>query len=102
MVSANTTIEDLAISKDLDQSKQSGIILLDVDKAFYTFPHQRLLLKLRLYHGVQGTINRWIQAWLCYRKQSVLVEGEKPAPVPVKSGVPQGALPLDVHHLHKV
>ena len=51
--------------------------------------HQRLLLKLRHY-GIQGTINKWIQAWLCYGEQSVLVEGDKSAPVMVVSGVPQG------------
>ena len=41
------------------------------------------------HYGVQGTINKWIQIWLCYREQSLLVEGEKSAPVSVISGVPQ-------------
>ena len=62
--------------------------MLDFAKAFHTAQHQRLLLKLRHY-GIQGTINKWIQAWLCYREQSVLVEGEKSAPVSVMSGAPQ-------------
>ena len=83
------TLEDLAT--DLDHGKQSDIILLDFAKAFDTVPHQRLLLKLNHY-GVQGTINKWIQAWLCYREQSVLVEGEKSAPVSVMSVVPQGTV----------
>ena len=83
------TLEDLA--RNLDHGKQSHIILLDFAKAFDTVPHQRLLLKLRHY-GIQGTINKWIQAWLCFREQSVLVEGEKSAPVSVMSGVPQGTV----------
>ena len=80
------TLEDLAIN--LDHGKQSDIILLDfaIAKAFDTVPHQRLLLKLHHY-CIQGTINKWIQALpLCYREQSVLVEGEKSAPVSVMSG----------------
>ena len=65
------TLQDLA--RGLDHGKQSDIILLvDFAKAFDTVPHQRLLLKLRHY-GIQGTINNWIQAWLCFREQSVLV-----------------------------
>ena len=84
------TLEDLA--RNLDHGKQSDIILLvDFAKAFDTVPHQRLLLKLRHY-GIQGAINNWIQAWLCFREQSVLVEGEKSAPVSVMSGVPQGTV----------
>ena len=35
---------------------------------------------------------KWIQAWLCFREQSVLVEGEKSAPLSVMSGVPQGTV----------
>lgn len=34
----------------------------------------------------------WIQAWLCERKQTVVVEGETSKPVNVKSGVPQGTV----------
>ena len=83
------TLEDL--TTNLDHGKQSDIILLDFAKAFDTVPHQRLLLKLNHY-GVQGTINKWIQAWLCYREQSVLVEGDKSAPVSVMSGVQQGTV----------
>ena len=83
------TLEDLA--RNLDHGKQSDIILLDFAKAFDTVPHQRLLLKLRHY-GIQGTINKWIQAWLCFREQSVLVEEEKSVHVSVMSGVPQGTV----------
>ena len=83
------TLEDL--TTNLDDGKQSDIILLDFAKAFDNVPHQRLLLKLNHY-GVQGTINKWIQAWLCYREQSVLVEGDKSAPVSVMSGVQQGTV----------
>ena len=93
------TLEDLA--RNLDHGKQSDIILLD--------PHQRLLLKLRHY-AIQGTINKWIQAWFCYREQSVIwmykvllfkfrrhlckgsTEGENLRLYQVMPGVPQGTV----------
>lgn len=75
------TLEDL--TSNLDHGKQSDITLLDFAKSSDTLPHQRLLLKLRHY-GIQSTINKWIQAGLCYREQSVLVEGEKSAPVSLR------------------
>ena len=83
------TLEDL--TSNLDHCKQSDITLLDFAKAFDTVPHQRLFLKLHHY-DIQSTIKKWIQAWLCYSEQSVLVEGEKSAPVSVMSGVAQGTV----------
>ena len=84
-----TTIEEIA--RNLDQGSQTDAILLDFSKAFDTVPHQRLLLKLDRY-GLWGEIKGWIQAWLCDRKQTVVVDGDKSAPVKVKSGVPQGTV----------
>ena len=63
-------------------------ILLDFSKAFDTVPHQHLLLKLDRY-GLRGEIKGSIQAWLCDRKQTVVVGGDKSAPVKLKSGVLQ-------------
>ena len=84
-----TTIEQTA--RNLDQGSQTDAILLDFPKAFDTVPHQRLLLKLDRY-GLRGELKGWIQAWLCDRKQIVVVDGDKSALVKVKSGVPQGTV----------
>ena len=84
-----TTIEEIA--RNLDQGSQTDAILLDFSKAFDIVPHQRLLLKLDRY-GLRGEIKGWIQAWLCDKKQTVVVDGDKSAPVKVKSGVPQGTV----------
>ena len=84
-----TTIEEIA--RNLDQGSQTDAILLDFPKAFDNVPHQRLLLKLDRC-GLRGQIKGWIQAWLCDRKQTVVVDGDKSAPVKVKSGVPQGTV----------
>ena len=83
-----TTIEEIARNLDQIQGSQTDAILLDFSKAFDIVPHQRLLLKLDRY-GLRGEIKGWIQAWLCDRKQTVVVDGDKSAPVKVKSGVPQ-------------
>ena len=70
---------------------QVDIILLDFSKAFEKVPHQRLLHKLD-YYGVRGDILRWIQSFLGYRKQQVLLERVMSAEAEVISGVPQGTV----------
>jgi hypothetical protein len=47
---SNLAIQDLA--KILSEGKQIDAVLLDFSKAFDKVPHQRLLLKLKLY-GIQ-------------------------------------------------
>ena len=64
---------------------------MDFSKAFDKVSHARLVKKLEFY-GVRGKTNNWIENFLGNRKQSVVVEGEKSAYVPVLSGVPQGSV----------
>ena len=56
-----TTIQDLA--KILSEGKQIDAVLLDFSKAFDKVPHQRLLLKLKLY-GIRDNTLQWIQHFL--------------------------------------
>ena len=46
-------VED--VQRALDQQKQVDPIMLDLQKAFDTVPHQRLLCKLQKY-GIRGSI----------------------------------------------
>jgi len=46
-------VED--VQRALDQQKQVDPIMLDLQKAFDTVPHQRLLCKLKKY-GISGSI----------------------------------------------
>jgi hypothetical protein len=79
------------ISRNMDNGKQTDTLIMDFSKAFDKVDHSLLLHKLQHY-GITGPVNRWINAFLSEREQSVLVEGEMSDPVNVDSGVPQGSV----------
>ena len=81
--------EDLA--RTTSSGKQTDFILLDFSKAFDKVNHSKLLWKLHQY-GIRGTALSWIRAFLGYRSQTVVLEGEESGSVPVTSGVPQGSV----------
>ena len=83
------TLDDLF--HNFDQKKQTDVGVLDFSRAFDTVPHERLLGKLA-HHGVQGTMNTWIRAFLTGRSMRVIVDGERSGPTEVLSGVPQGTV----------
>ena len=44
------------------------------------------------YYGIRGSTHKWINSWLSWRTQQVVLDGEASDPVPVLSGVPQGSV----------
>ena len=65
-----TVINDWA--KILDNKGQVDTFILDFEKAFDTPPHELLKSKLFSY-GIGGKTLKWINAFLCYRQQRVVV-----------------------------
>lgn len=75
--------------KTIDVKYQTDAVVLNFPKAFDMFPHRRLLHKLSKYSLNTRCVD-WIWKWLRNRPQSVVMDGERPHSVPVRSGVPQG------------
>ena len=61
---------------------------MDFEKAFDTLPKAKCLNS----YGIGGQTLRWIDSFLCFRQQRVVVNGEKSDWAPVLLGVTQGTV----------
>ena len=84
-----TAIDDWA--KILDNQSQVDTFILYFEKYFDTPSHE--LLKSKLFsNGIGGKTMEWIDAFLCFRQQRVVVNGVKSDCVPVVSRIPQNTV----------
>ena len=79
------------ITETYDKGLPMDQIFLDLQKAFDSVPHQRLLCKLQQI-GIHGEIYEWIKSFLSERYQRVGVNGVHSGWTKVRSGVPQGSV----------
>jgi len=67
------------------------VIYLDFQKAHDKIPLRRLLLKLEAC-DINGNVPRWIESWLCGKKQRVMLGDHVSGWSEVLSAVPQGPI----------
>ena len=79
------------IRKNVDSGKLTGVIFLDLSKAFDTVSHSSLLSKLPSY-GISGMELSWFESYLFNQKQQVNFNGCLSEEYPVYNGVPQGSI----------
>ena len=70
--------------------KQTGLILLDLSKAFDKVAHVKILLKLHHYGIRRDTL--MIKDFLDNRKQAAVINGINSDKVSISSGIPQGSV----------
>ena len=75
----------------LDEGKNVGLILLDLNKAFDCLPHRLLLCKLNAY-GISYEACSLIKSYLCQRLQRVKVASARSQWQIMQKGVPQGSV----------
>ena len=84
-----TVINDWA--KILDSGGQVDTFILHFEEAFDTPPHELLKSKLSGC-GIGRKTLKWIESFLCYRQQRVVVNGAKSDWAPHLYGVPHGTV----------
>ena len=64
---------------------------MDFQKAFDSVPHKRMISNFEGY-GIKGELLKWIEFFLCQRKQRVVIGGALSSWSDVTSGIPQGSV----------
>ncbi len=79
------------IKFNMDSGLYTGMILIDLQKAFDTVDHEILLKKLNAV-GAGDVVVSWFKSYLADRKQFVDINCTLSAPEDVTCGVPQGSI----------
>lgn len=78
-------------ASNMNQGNLTGLVLLDLRKAFDMVDHEVLLRKLSLYRMSNVSL-QWFRSYLTDRQQIVRFKQSVSDPLPVLSGVPQGSI----------
>ena len=79
------------IKQGFEEGKLTGMILIDLQKAFDTIDHEILLLKMKYLGFAESTIN-WFRSYLTDRTFIVHLNGNFSNPGNLICGVPQGSI----------
>ncbi len=79
------------VYRNIEQGKLTGVVFLDLKKAFDTVNHSILINKLRSFNVHQNSI-LWFDNYLKDRKQQVRIKDCRSDSHVVKCGVPQGSI----------
>ena len=74
----------------MENKKCTGLLLLDLTKAFDTVQHKILLAKLNHY-GIRGVVNNFLESYLTNRSQAVINHDNHSSKSNIDLGVPQGS-----------
>ena len=88
-LACNLLVDD--IRKNIDNGLLTGVIYLNLSKAFDTVSNSYLLSKLPTY-GINGNEFTTFENYLFHRKQHVFYDGHLSKAFPVFRGVPQGSI----------
>lgn len=89
LTSTSELLDD--IYSDIDRSRFSGALFLDLKKAFDVINHELLLKKL-VFYGIRGLAHNLIGSYLFQRSQFVSVNGTNSDHQTISTGVPQGSV----------
>ena len=79
------------IRSELDRGQITGLVLMDLSKAFDSIPHPLFISKLHAYGMTCSALNL-ISSYLIERKQRVKLRGCTSDWAPITKGVPQGSV----------
>ena len=77
--------------KDMDNGKLTGVVFLDIRKAFDSINHSILLDKMKMF-GISGLELSWLTSYLTNKQQKCLVNNQLSTAKEIICGVPQGSI----------
>lgn len=78
--------------ENMDNGELTGLISVDIRKAFDSIDHKILLRKMQEQFGIQGLELNWFQSYLTKRSQVCVVNGHTSSAKEIICGVPQGSI----------
>ena len=75
---------------NVENKKFTGLLLLDLTKAFDTVQHKKLLAKLNHY-GIRGIVNNFFESYLTNRSQAVMIHDNHSLKSNIDIRIPRGS-----------